>query len=625
MPAVPAARTPPGDAFWPGCLAGVLLAIHAGLLAWMGYRNSPSIDEIAHLPAGISHWELWRFDLYCVNPPLVRMLAAVPLVWVGAECDWADLKSPPDYRPEFGAGRRFLQLHGARAFWYFTLARWACIPLSLVGGVVCWRWARRLYGAAAGLVALALWCFSPNILANAAMITPDAGAAALGVLAGYRFWRWLKVPNWLNVLLAGAALAAAELAKSTWCVLFGLWVVLWLVWRAAWPAPPAAPNANPAAEPAAMPDASIGGAPSASKSAAVRPSLLQLACILLVGLDGLNLGYLYEGTFTPLGQYQFVSETLGGTGAHVSPGNRFAHGVMANLPVPLPYYYLLGLDIQRRDFEVCKWCYLRGEQKEGGWWYWYLYAFLVKTPLGTWLLVGIALYAAVRCRSGTAGWRDECVLLAPALGVLALVSSQTGFTRYLRYALPIVPFCLIWISQAARVIGPGRRRLVVLTGGALAWSIVSSLLIYPHSLSYFNEAAGGPRQGPAHLLDANIDWGQDLLYLKDWYDAHPEARPFYLRYFGNAEPQAAGIESLAVPALDTAGGSGRRRFDHQPQPGWYAISVNDLYGYRHYGVENDGCAWLRGLTPVATAGYSIYIFHLTADDVKRLAPPVVHN
>jgi hypothetical protein len=50
--------------------ACLLLAIQAGLLAWSATRHSPSVDEMGHLAAGVSHWELGRFDLYRVNPPL---------------------------------------------------------------------------------------------------------------------------------------------------------------------------------------------------------------------------------------------------------------------------------------------------------------------------------------------------------------------------------------------------------------------------------------------------------------------------------------------------------------------------------------------------------------------------
>jgi hypothetical protein len=47
------------------------------------------------------------------------------------------------------------------------------------------------------------------------------------------------------------------------------------------------------------------------------------------------------------------------------------------------------------------------------------------------------------------------------------------------------------------------------------WFVSSSLWIYPHSLSYFNESIGGPLNGPRHLLGSNVDWGQDLRYAWD--------------------------------------------------------------------------------------------------------------
>ncbi len=62
-------------------LPAALLAIHAGLLAYGAAVHSPSIDEVGHLAAGLSHWQLGRFDLYHVNPPLVRMVAAVPVLF----------------------------------------------------------------------------------------------------------------------------------------------------------------------------------------------------------------------------------------------------------------------------------------------------------------------------------------------------------------------------------------------------------------------------------------------------------------------------------------------------------------------------------------------------------------
>ena len=38
-----------------------LLGTHAVLLAWSATKNSPTIDEVNHLPAGVSHLCLGRF------------------------------------------------------------------------------------------------------------------------------------------------------------------------------------------------------------------------------------------------------------------------------------------------------------------------------------------------------------------------------------------------------------------------------------------------------------------------------------------------------------------------------------------------------------------------------------
>jgi hypothetical protein len=130
-------------------------------------------------------------------------------------------------------------------------------------------------------------------------------------------------------------------------------------------------------------------------------------------------------------------------------------------------------------------------------------------------------------------------------------------------------------------------------------------------LTHFNEVAGGPLGGPKHLLHSNIDWGQDLIFLRRWLADHPEATPLRVALFAGCNPADIGFadtlpltdappDDAAVPTLE---------------PGWYAVSVNLLYGYG--GAARDGAqpstaapnvlSALRELTPVARAGYSIYI------------------
>jgi hypothetical protein len=618
-----------------------LLATHAALLAWQGWRHSPTPDEVAHLPAGFSHWTFGRFDLYRVNPPLVRLLASAPLVLDGPKTDWNAFTEARYARPEFGIGRAFAQANGFDTFWYFTIARWACIPISLIGGGVCYCWSRDLYGVCAGLVALALWCFCPNILGNAAQITPDAPAAAMGVAAGYFFWRWLRAPTWPAALLAGLMLGLVELTKSTWIVLFGLWPLLWIGWHVCG---------------SRRPKGMMVDRPSRLNS--IQSSIVQFIAIFAFALYLLNLGYAFEHSFQRLDSFRFISRALGGPDAHATPGNRFAGQWFGAVPVPVPENYLLGIDVQRFDFEKGKWSYLRGVQQEGGWWYYYLYAMLVKLPIGTLCLLGLTCILKVtlasrramrqpmnepQSRPGALGAVarlsashnrrlkvfDEVALLAPAVIVITLVSSQTGFNRYLRYVLPAFPFLFIWASQAAERVCHSQSSggfksvarlsrvpvslqwpvLQPLTSVFLAASTVSSLAIFPHSLSYFNELAGGPRNGPAHLLDANIDWGQDLLYLKRWYVQHPDARPFHLAWFGFIDPSLAGIQFAPVPQIpDVRESPDGPVAEFIPPPGWYAISINELYGYNHIGHRDDDYAWLRRRRPVAYVGYSALIY-----------------
>lgn len=586
---------------WPS----VLLVVHSCLVVCIALRHSPVIDEVAHLPAGLSHWQFGRFELFRVNPPLVRIVGALPVIAVGAEVDWDQFTDRPGARSEFDVGRDFMLANGERSFWYFTLARWACVPFSLLGGYVCWRWAADLYGPASGVLALTLWSFSPSILANAGLITPDLGATALGVCAGYVFWRWFKQPDRHGTVPAGVALGAALLTKFTWIILIALWPALWLISRVT---------------------------DNAQRSERDRVAdFTRLAAVLLVGLLVVNLGYGFSGTFTRLGDFQFVSEKLAGpreTWPESNWGNRFGDSPLGSVPVPLPKDYVLGLDVVKQAFESNRQSYLGGEFKNGGWWYYYLYALAVKEPLGTWLLLGLACWLSLMRSGYAARGPDTLVLFAPAVVVLVVASVNQGIIQF-RYVLPVLPFAFIWISQVARSLSLRQHGVASVAALSLTWSVGSSLWVYPHSGSYFNELAGGPKNGHAHLLSSAIDWGQDLLYLKRWLDKHPEAQPLGLAYYGGFDPQVAGINYHLPPKgpLERWDVSAENTDRYGPHPGWYAVSVHVLRG--SYAPVSDGKGGRETLPfgayrhflqfqPTAMAGYSIYIYHVTSDEANRV-------
>jgi hypothetical protein len=587
-------------------VGGGILAIHAALLAWGATCHSPAFDEVGHLPAGLGHWQQGRFDLYEVNPPLVRLVAALPVLAYQPAIDWDAWPEKDHVRYEFGLGRKLMQDYGERCCWYFVLARWVLIPFSLVGGYVCWCWASDLFGQTAGLLALTLWCFCPLIVGNAQMITPDTGAAALGVAAHYVFWRWLKSPAWTWALFAGFTLGLAELTKFTWVIFFPLWPALWLAWR--WP----------------------------ERDLAWRCWIRQagqLVAMLSLALFLLNAGYLFKGSFQPLKKYTFQSQTLSGRDPSDRKAgirhNRFRNTLLGELPMPVPHAYLVGIDMQKKDFEDGYWSYFRGEWRHGGWWYYYLYGLAVKVPLGTWLLALLAIGLAVARPDCRAARRDELFLLIPFVLILTLVSSQTGFNHHLRYILPILPFAFILISRVGRLVVQGAIWLRLVAGAALTWTVVASLTVFPHNLSYFNELVGGPAGGGKHLLDSNIDWGQDVILLRDWLRQHPEATPLGLAYFGAFDPSDLGIE-YRVPPLGPDVGTNDRDVNPitcGPQPGWYAISVTLLYGYSF--PINDGqggslrlngpvFTYFQRIEPVARAGYSINIYHVSPEEANRV-------
>lgn len=620
------------------------------MLASSAPRHSPTWDEIQHLVAGISHWRFGTFDLYRVNPPLVRTVATIPMLVAEPETDWTRYDASPGARSEASIVPRFQTDEGGRIFVLQSLARWACIPFSVGGALICFFWARDLFGASCGYMAMSLWCFDPNIIAHAQLITPDAGAAATGLAAGYFFWRWLDRPSWASALAAGATLGIAELTKATWIVLFPLWPLVWFVFR--FFGTTGRRDELAAAAPHALDASSHEPRPSES----VRPwspalEIAQLTVILSLALLLINAGYGFEGSFQRLGGYQFVSEALGGQrddqGRRLALGNRFSGTCLAGFPVPLPANYVMGIDLQRGDFESNISSYLRGQWRSPGWWYYYLYAMAIKVPLGTWLLVLLAIGVGAMRLGYSASWRDEFVLLAPFAVVLALVSSQTGLNHHMRYALPIFPFAFVWMSKVASAFEIGwpegirrspapdkesgspcddlndtirtpclrtHRTIAFVAAAAMVWSVGSSLSVYPHSLSYFNELVGGPKNGHYHLLSSNIDWGQDLLFLKQWYDSHPEARPLRVRCDSPIHPSTAGIECWGVPGGPWVpqAGSVASLERCAPLPGWYAVSVNIIHcSSREY-------EYFLRFKPVAMVGYSIYIYHITLDDANRV-------
>lgn len=542
----------------------LIILIHVSFCAWGAWCHSPTMDEPAYLASGISHWQFGRFDLCRVSPPLVRLVASIPVQLTNAKYDWSHYTISPGARYEHDVGRDFLIANGDQSFWLFTLGRWACIPFSLFGALVCYSWAKQLFGIPSALIALLLWCFSPNILAHAQQLTPDIGVTALSLSASYAFWYWAQKPSKLRVSIAGGILGLAVLAKTNAVVLYpalvtGVLIHFWVTKRCRW-----------------------------------WQATGQILIAFLISIYIINLGYGFEGSFKPLGKYRFFSNTLGTP----EGSNRFADNVAGIIPIPFPAAFLEGIDLQRRDFEnndTSKRTYFRGKWYDHGWWWYYFYVVAVKVPVGIWILFFAGCLMLV-FRTMPHRVDSFCYLTIPGAALFALACSQTGFGHSLRYVLPAFPFAFLLASAALCETSSRSTKMIAYT--ALGWFLISSLYIYPHSLSYFNEFAGGPKHGHYHLLDGNLDWGQDLLFIKDWIAENPDKTPLHVAYWGCLPLKQMGMK-VNVRSFQTS---------KNISSGWYLVSVNYLR-QEHY-EKRPVLVQFLDHEPKEIISYSTYIYYI---------------
>lgn len=554
---------------WAVALIAALLLAHALLAFDSARRLSVTHDEFWHLPIGLLIWKTGRFDYDVLNPPLVRLWSAVPLLWGGVQTGAVELHDDPaDY------GDAFLAANADKYELWFTWGRCAIVFVSLATGVLIAFWSYELAGARAACLTALLWTTSPNVIANAALVTGDLGAAFCFVSTLYALWRFARRPTWRRALIFGVCLGLAQLAKYTCLLLYPLAIFLWVVLR--WGKPKATPDTG-------------------------RWMLLKWIGALALSGVLLNAGYLFQQTALPLGAYlPFQSRGLATVGQLLPRW----------FPVPLPRDYLRGLDKQQHIFESAHPIYLDGVWNTSGFADYYLKTLLYKVPHAEQLLVLLTAVFLIVPSKVPRRLREQLCLLLP-IACLLTIASCSSMQLGLRYILPVLPLAMIFAGQAAQWVNWRSYPLRTIAVALLAAALPLSLRYHPQHLAYFNELAGGPAAGRFHLLDSNLDWGQDLGALRRYLAAHPVDR-LGLAYFGTFPPHAMGIDYELPPA-------------RAPQPGWYAVSANFVQGRPHAVRDRTGLrhqvgineyAYFRFFEPVARIGYSIDVYHLTSDDVR---------
>jgi cytochrome b561 len=558
-----------------------LLAVTVALVwfwgcAWTASKNLPAVaDEIAHLTGGESYWRYGINHLQPENGYLAMHWATLPLRWHPPV-----FPAVPSDLPEASAmiviGNRFFYESGNNAAAMLSAGRamMALVGAALVG--LIWWWARRLWGPAGGLLAILLATFCPTLLAQSGLVMSDVSLGLFLLLTVTLWWSLVSCVSVTRILACGLSLGALLLSKMSGVVVAPILLVLLVVrlletgplaWRWAGPRPAAG---------GAQKLALLGGA--ALATAVVAAGVLWAAFGFQFSM--------FANAAAPAPVPEFTWEKLLRDGGMVTP---LIHGLLAARL--LPEAWLHGL-AQTSHHLAGRQAFLNGRTYLGGSPAYFPYAWLVKTPLALFGLMALGLAVAISAGrpknlpgvlpTGLSG-RSLLRSSAPLL-ILFVVYWAFALTTQInigqRHLLPIYAPMLILAGGAAGLTGRASRAGRVLVVVLVAWFVAESLWIRPRYLSYFNPLAGGPANGYRHLVDSNVDVGQDLIALREWLDASAAAQgktePVFLSFFGPADPVAHGLH--AVRFADNGFDAHRRSLPAPVRGGLFCISVTLFQG-----------------------------------------------
>ncbi|MET9230347.1 phospholipid carrier-dependent glycosyltransferase [Lentzea sp. NPDC003310] len=373
--------------------AAVLLGQMAIAMITTAVAQTPTVDEPVYIGTTVVYLEQHSLRYNPEHPPLGKLIMATGLTFADARLD------PGFSGDQTELGRHVLYEAGNDPAALLLAARLPMIVLTLLFGVVVYLFATDVSSRTGGLVALALYAFSPDLIAHGSLATLDVAAAGFLLTSAWLLWRGRHDPA-LYVPLAGLALGAALATKMS--ALAAVPVLLFLVFRQA-----------------------------RAKAAVV----LVVVAVAVVWASYLAVDPLLRWESPP--------------GLPSAP--------VGLLPFPEPY--LDGLRVQL-GMEHRVWGgYLFGTHYEGSHWYYLPAALLVKTPVGALLLWAAGAVALARRPAAAYVLAPAGVLLLFAmtgdrdLGVryaifvpmfLAVATAVVAHRRYTALAVAAVAVSSLW-------------------------------------------------------------------------------------------------------------------------------------------------------------------------------------
>jgi len=479
----------------------LLLAMMAAELALSARQQSQTFDEAVHIFAGYRYWKTFDFGANPEHPPLVKLVAALPLLRMPLR-----VPSIPDAdfkMVEYRTGRDFL--YGNDANTLLWRARMAVAVFTICLALTVFLVANSMWGAGPAFLALTLLVFEPNFLAHGALVTTDV-AATFGIFLGVAsFYFYLKKPTALR--LAGAGLAAGLClgVKHSGILLFPILLILALVELLS--------LRDPATQKFAP-----GLAKRALQQAASLATIAAISLVALWSLYGFRYAARPAGLKVNPPLLEFASQMGHNSSAIVL---WISHRHL------LPESYLYGVaDISSLGTIPTV---IFGKYYPSAQWFYFPSIFIVKSTLAFLVLCCLApLCAAFR---GKLFRREMLFLIIPPATYL-VVAMSSGINYGVRHLLPIYPFLIVLVSFAAWNLGERHRARAALVAVLVVFHMASSVRAFPNYIPYANELWGGPAHTHQILADSNVDWGQGLVAMQH-YIGKRHIQNCWFAYFGS--------------------------------------------------------------------------------------------
>jgi 4-amino-4-deoxy-L-arabinose transferase-like glycosyltransferase len=482
-------------------------------------HESLTFDEGDHIFAGYMSLKYHDFGLNPEHPPLVKMIAAVPLL--GMKLHEPQLQNRYFKTEAYLSGRDLIFQNDHETVIF--RARMAASIFALLVALLSFLMAREMFGNGAGFIALVLIVFEPNFLAHGALVTTDTGAAAALLASIYAFYRYVKSPSWGRVVVLGLAAGLFFIVKHSAVLLPPMLILL---------------TVTELLRPRQTEDDSrlhqgtrLAGA-------------LVIAGIIAVGIMWACYGFRYAAR--PAGTQ--LNPPLENTLANLHPVEAKVITRMARWKV-LPESWLYGLADVRSVANTWP-SYMFGKIYAHGLWFYFPVAFVIKATLTTLIFLVLIVYAIATGK--LRGWREIIFLsLPPAL--YFCISMTSSLNIGVRHILLVFIFVLVLAGGAASRLIRSDRRWAAPIAVLIIFHVMSSLRAFPTSyIPYANELWGGPANIHKYLTDSTTDWGQQLKGVKRYVDERG-IKECWFAY--TAEPlipfHAYGIPCKPLPTMDS--------------------------------------------------------------------------